>query len=187
MLPEPYDLLPTSARQSQTIAAGDVLFRQGARTRGLYVLKTGRVHLERVGPNGERLIIHRATSGTSFAEASVFSKHYHCDAIVMDAGELVRIDKSAVLAGFANPDFARAYGRQAAQQVQAHRQIIEIVGIRRAVDRVMAGIVTGLLEGTVVDFAARLQLTHEATYRALRALVEAGRVTNPSRGTYRLA
>ncbi|MDE4099600.1 hypothetical protein [Phaeobacter gallaeciensis] len=51
----------------------------------------------------------------------------------------------------------------------------------------MAGIVTGLLEGTVVDFAARLQLTHEATYRALRALVEAGRVTNPSRGTYRLA
>mgnify|MGYP001823698237 CR=1 FL=1 len=101
MLPEPYDLLPTSARQSQTIAAGDVLFRQGARTRGLYVLKTGRVHLERVGPNGERLIIHRATSGTSFAEASVFSERYHCDAIVMDAGKLVRIDKSAVLAAFA--------------------------------------------------------------------------------------
>ena len=41
MLPEPYDLLPTTARQSQTIAAGDVLFRQGARTLGLYVLKTG--------------------------------------------------------------------------------------------------------------------------------------------------
>ena len=129
MLPEPYDLLPTSALRPQMVAAGDVLFRQSARTRGLYVLKTGRVHLERVGPNGERLIIHRATSGTSFAEASVFSEHYHCDAIVMDAAELVRIDKSAVLAAFANPDFARAYGRHAAQQVQAHRQIMGIVGI----------------------------------------------------------
>ena len=78
MLPEPYDLLPTSALRPQTIAVGDVLFRQGARTRGLYVLITGRVHLERVGPNGERLIIHRAASGTSFAEASVFSERYHC-------------------------------------------------------------------------------------------------------------
>ena len=187
MLPEPYDLLPTSALRPQMVAVGDVLFRQSARTRGLYVLKSGRVHLERIGPNGERLIIHRATSGTSFAEASVFSERYHCDAIVMDAAELVRIDKSAVLAAFANPDFGRAYGRHAAQQVQAQRQVMEIVGIRRAEDRVMAGMVAGLLEGTVVDFAARLQLTHEATYRALRALVEAGRVTNPSRGTYRLA
>ncbi|MGZ2260156.1 Crp/Fnr family transcriptional regulator [Roseobacter sp. A03A-229] len=187
MLPEPYDLLPTTALWPQTVAVGDVLYRQGTRTRGLYVLKSGRVHLERVGPNGERLIIHRAAPGTSFAEASVFSERYHCDAIVMGAGELVRIDKSAVLAAFGNPDFARAYGRQAAQQVQAHRQIMEIVGIRRAEDRVMAGIVAGLLDGTVVDFAARLQLTQEATYRALRALVEAGRVINPSRGTYRLA
>ena len=36
---------------------------------------------------------------------------YHCDAVVMDAGELVRIEKSAVLAVFGNPDCARAYGR----------------------------------------------------------------------------
>lgn len=187
MLPEPYDRLPNSAFRAQTVATGDVLFRQGARTHGLYVLKSGRVHLERVGPNGERLIIHRAASGTSFAEASVFSEHYHCDAIVVEAGELVRIGKAAVLAAFANPDFARAYGRHAAQQVQAQRQIMEIIGIRCAEDRVMAGLVAGLLNGTVVDFAASLQLSHEATYRALRALVQKGRVTNPSRGAYRLA
>ena len=48
----------------------------------------------------------------------------------------------------------------------------------------MAGLVAGLLDGHVVDFAALLHLSHEATYRALRALVEAGRVTNPSRGVY---
>lgn len=186
MLPEPYNHLAATASSSQTIAAGDVLFRQGAQTQGTYVLKRGCVNLERVGPNGERFIIHRATSGTCFAEASVFSDRYHCDAIAIEAGEVVRIDKSVVLGAFAKPDFARAYARHAAAQIQSQRQLLEIVGIRRAEDRVMAGLVAGFLDGTVVDFAARIHLTHEATYRALRALVDAGRVSNPSRGTYRL-
>ena len=100
--------------------------------------------------------------------------------------ELIRIDKSAVLAAFADPAFARAYGRQAAQQIQAQRQMLEIVGIRRAEDRVMAGLVAGVLDGSVVEFAARLQLSHEATYRALRKLVQDGRVKNTCRGIYHL-
>lgn len=186
MLPNPYDLIPSSALRPISGAIGDVVFHQGDPTHGLYVVQTGRVHLERVGPNGERFIIHRAQAGTSFAEASVFSEVYHCDAICVEAGALIRIDKAAVLAAFADPAFARAYGRQAAQQIQAQRQMLEIVGIRRAEDRVMAGLVAGLLEGSVVEFAARLQLSHEATYRALRKLAQDGRVTNPSRGIYHL-
>ena len=98
----------------------------------------------------------------------------------------MRIDKAAVLAAFADVDFARAYGRQAARQIQEQRQLLEIVGISSAEKRVMAGLVAGLLDGQVIDFAALLHLSHEATYRALRALVEAGHVTKPSRGIYRL-
>ena len=187
MLPEPYNRLPKSAQHGVCAVPREVLFRQGAVTRGLYILQTGRIHLERVGPNGERLIIHRATAGTSFAEASVFSDRYHCDAVVAEAATLVRIDKAAVLNAFEDPDFARAFGRQAARQIQAQRQMLEIVGIKSAEERVLAGLVAGLLDGSVVDFAALLHLTHEATYRALRVLVKAGRVTNPSRGVYRLA
>jgi CRP-like cAMP-binding protein len=187
MIPEPYVRLPKSARQRFVAGARETLFRQGAETTGLYVVLNGRVHLERVGPNGERFVIHRAAAGTSFAEASIFSKHYHCDAVVIEAGEFVRIEKAAVLAAFADVEFARAYGRDAARQTQVHRQLLEIVGIRSAEERVMAGLVAGLHDGTVLDFAALLHLSHEATYRALRTLVEAGRVTNPSRGVYRLA
>ncbi len=186
MLPNPYDLIPSSALRPFSGTVGDVVFHQGGSTHGLYVVQTGRVHLERVGPNGERFIIHRAQAGTSFAEASVFSEVYHCDAVFLEAGALVRIDKAAVLAAFAEPEFARTYGRRAAQQIQAQRQMLEIVGIRRAEDRVMAGLVAGLLDGSVVEFAARLQLSHEATYRALRMLVQDGRVTNPARGIYHL-
>ena len=182
MLPNPYDHIPSSALRPFSGAVGDVVFHQGGPTHGLYVVQTGRVHLERVGPDGERFIIHRAQAGTSFAEASVFSEVYHCDAVIVEAGALIRIDKASVLAAFADPAFARAYGRQAAQQIQAQRQMLEIVGIRRAEDRSMAG----LLEGSIVEFAARLQLSHEATYRALRKLVQDGRVMNPSRGIYHL-
>jgi DNA-binding IclR family transcriptional regulator len=50
----------------------------------------------------------------------------------------------------------------------------------------MAGLVAGVLDGSVVEFAARLQLSHEATYRALRKLVQDGRVKNTCRGIYHL-
>ncbi|PRZ44787.1 Crp/Fnr family transcriptional regulator [Tritonibacter scottomollicae] len=186
MLPNPYDHIPSSALRPISGAVGDTVFHQGDPTHGLYVVQTGRVHLERVDPDGERFIIHRAQAGTSFAEASVFSEVYHCDAVIVEAGALIRIDKASVLAAFADPAFARAYGRQAAQQIQAQRQMLEIVGIRRAEDRVMAGLIAGLLEGSIVEFAARLQLSHEAIYRALRKLVQDGRVMNPSRGIYHL-
>ncbi len=184
MMPDPYARLPQSAKHRVAADARETLFRQGAETTGLFIVLNGRVHLERVGPNGERFVIHRAMARTSVAEASIFSEHYHCDALVIEAGEFLRIDKAAVLTAFADVEFARAYGRQAARQIQAQRQLLGIVGIRSAEERVMAGLVAGLLDGHVVDFAALLHLSHEATYRALRALVEAGRVTNPSRGVY---
>lgn len=184
MSPEPFDLIPQAAQHRVVADARETLFRQGAVTTGLYIVLSGRVHLERVGPSGERFVIHRAIAGTSFAEASIFSEHYHCDAMVTEAGVFLRLDKSAVLAAFSDADFARAYGRRAAGQIQAQRQLLEIVGIRSAEERVMAGMVSGLLDGPVVDFAALLNLSHEATYRALRTLVNAGRISNPSRGVY---
>lgn len=186
MLPDPYDRLPDIALHRVSALSRETLFQQGSVTKGLFVVLSGRVHLERVGPNGERFVIHRATAGTSFAEASIFSEEYHCDAVVIEAGDLIRIDKAAVLAAFADADFALSYGRQASRQIQAQRQLLEIVGIRSAEGRVMAGLVAGLLDSAVVEFAAVLHLSHEATYRALRALVDAGHVINPSRGEYRL-
>ena len=187
MIPHPYNRLPEAAQQRLSAIPRETLFRQGAATKGLYVVLSGRVHLERVGPQGERFVIHRATAGTSFAEASIFSERYHCDAVAISACNLVRIDAAAVLAAFGDAEFARAYGRQAARQVQAQRQLLEFVGIRSARDRVLAGLAAGLLDGTVMEFAAQLHLSHEAVYRALRALVNAGHVTNPSRGEYHLS
>ena len=70
MLPDPYDRIPTTALRRLSADAGDLVFHQGMRTHGLFVVRSGRVHLERVGPDGARFVIHRALPGTSFAEAA---------------------------------------------------------------------------------------------------------------------
>jgi hypothetical protein len=66
------------------------------------------------------------------------------------------------------------------------RQLREILAIRSAKERVFAGLVASLLVGIIIDFAAIVSLTHEATYRVLRQLVTDGKVNNPKRGVYRL-
>ena len=143
--------------------------------------------MERIGPDGEPVTIHSVQSQQSFAEASVFADRYHCDAVVLAEGEIVRIPKSIILSGFADTEFSTAYNRIMSRQVQAYRQIVEIMSIRSAVERVYTAVVAGLLDTSVMNLSQRIALTHEATYRALRTLVRQRRLENPSRGQYRLA
>ena len=186
MIPAPFDMLPPERMVKLTPARGLVLFREGDPAKGLFLTLSATIRMERIGPDGERVTIHTAQEGQSFAEASVFAEQYHCDAVVLVEGAVLRIPTSTVLAGFADPEFSAAYNRIMSRQVQAYRQIVEIMSIRSAVERVYAAVVAGLLDGSVITLSQRIALTHEATYRALRTLVRQGRMENPSRGEYRL-
>lgn len=186
MLTDPFNLLPEDRLEKRGVDARDVLFREGAATRGMYLSHDATVRLERVGPDGEPVTIHVAGPGQSFAEASVFAERYHCDATVTAQGQVVRLPKELILDALADPEFARGYTRLLSRQVQSYRQLLEITAIRSATKRVHAAMVAGLLDGPVTVFAARIGLTHEATYRALRALVREGRIENPARGVYRV-
>ena len=186
MVPAPFDLLRKSAVSLLSVRQGEALFRYGDPSRGLFASLNTDVHLVRVGQDGQSIMIHRATAGTCFAEASLFSKTYHCDAIAQGDGAVYQIDKAAVLRALEDPEFAIAYCNTLALQVQQMRHLREILAIRSAEERVFAGLVAGLHVGTVIDFAATISLTHEATYRALRLLVKQGSVDNPQRGIYRL-
>ena len=182
----PFNLLPSSAVYSRTVGQNECLFHGGDTTRGMFVAGSIDVHLMRVGPDGEGVLIHRAVAGTSFAEASVFSETYHCDAIAQGDGRVFQIDKFEVLKALNRTEFAVPFYKSLAMQLQQLRQIREIIAIRSAEKRVYAGLVAGLLTGQVVDFASTISLTHEATFRALRKLVQEGRVLNPKRGIYHL-
>lgn len=186
MIPTPFNLLPKSAVTSLDMKRGDHLFRHGDQTYGLFVAEDVTVHLVRISKGGDTILIHRATPGTWFAEASLFSETYHCDAITQQDGRVFCINKTAVLSGLQDHEFAKAYCEILSVQVHQTRQLREILAIRSAKDRVYAGLIAGLLVGTVIDFAATVSMTHEATYRALRELVAEGKVQNPRRGIYRL-
>lgn len=184
MLPPPFQLLADATVQRLDPVDGEVLFREGEPTNGIYISVDAEVHLVRVGPSGEPITIHRSTAGNSFAEASVFTERFHCDAVVRVSGQVIRIPRATVLAGFQNPDFALAYNRLMSRQVQSYRQLLETVSIKSAKERVYAAMVAGLLKGSVMAFSSRIALTHEATYRALRTLERDGRISNPERGVY---
>lgn len=187
MIPAPFDMLPSERLKHLTARKGAVLFREGDRADGMFVSLTAMVRMERIGQDGEPVAIHTVEARQSFAEASVFADRYHCDAVVRAEGDILRIPKSIILDGFADPEFATAYNRIMSRQVQAYRQIVEIMSIRSAVERVYAAVVAGLLDRSVMILSQRIALTHEATYRALRVLVSQGRLENPSRGQYRRA
>ena len=186
MIPAPFDMLPSKRLKQFTAVKGTVLFREGDPTDGMFVSLTAAVRMERIGPDGELVTIHTVESPQSFAEASIFADRYHCDAVVLAEGDIFRIPTSVILDGFTDPEFSTAYNRIMSRQVQAYRQIVEIMSIRSAVERVYAAVVAGLLDTSVMNLSQRIALTHEATYRALRTLVSQGRLENPSRGQYKL-
>jgi len=167
---------------------GDVLFRQNQTTSGLYRVLTGCVTLQRTGLGGETLTLHRAVSGGFFAEASVFSATYHCDAVCTQAGRVTKIAKADVVATLrSDAAFADGFTRLLAVQVQQYRAHIELLAIPSAKGRVLAAVQVGYFDSTVTALATRINLTHEACYRALRGLCDDGRMVQVGRGKYAVA
>ena len=173
------------AKQEIVMQQGDVLFRQNQITSGLYRVVIGCVTLTRTSITGEDLTIHRAVSGEYFAEASIFSNTYHCDAICTEDGNVQKISKNAVKKAMqSDPAFSEELTRRLATQVQQYRAHIELLAIRSAKERVLAAFEAGYLATTIPGFASRINLTHEATYRALRTLCDEGRMKRVKRGHY---
>ena len=167
---------------------GDVLFRQDQTTSGLYRVVSGCVTLQRTGLGGDILTLHRAVSGGLFAEASVFSATYHCDAICVEAGSVTKIAKADVKATMqSNPAFSEGFTRLLAIQVQQYRAHIELLAIPSAKDRILAAVQAGYFDSTVTELATRINLSHEACYRALRGLCDEGLMVRVGRGKYTLS
>lgn len=186
MIDDPFALLPTTARRAQNMADGDVLFRQDQSTSGLYLVVEGCVSLRRTSLGGDILNLHRAVSGGYFAEASIFSDQYHCDAICTESGTVMKISKTDVIDMMQSSRlFSEGFTKLLAMQVQQYRAQIEILAIRSAKERVLAAVRAGYLDAKVTDLAMRINLTHEACYRALRALCDDKLMAQVGRGHYR--
>lgn len=174
--------LPAGVSTRQ-LEAGQALFHQGDEATAIFAVERGRLRLVRHTVDDRRVVLHTAHGGDLFAEAALFSDVYHCDATADTASRVRVLSKPALLAAFrADPDFAQRFMAVLARQVMALRTRLELRSIRSARERVLQHLMlaadgdgrTVRLDGSLMDLAAEIGLTHEALYRALAALEREG-------------
>ena len=78
--------LPAAFRKNlplREVRAGATLFRQGDAVTAIFEVETGRLRLVRHAIDGHPIVLHTARAGELFAEAALFAKAYHCDAVAV--------------------------------------------------------------------------------------------------------
>jgi CRP-like cAMP-binding protein len=181
MLPQIAGVLP-SVRH---LSAGTTLFRQGDKAFAIFRLLSGRITLNRVTPAGTEVAMHTARPGELFAEASIFSTNYHCDAVAVRDSEVLVYPKAELTRQLkGNPEELWAFSTELAHRVQGLRTRLEMRQIRSAPERVLQTLrlrcdATGAwqMDGTLKQFAEEVGLTHEALYRALATLERDRRIS----------
>jgi len=170
------------AAELQTVPAGAMVFRQGDRSRGIFLLLAGSVRLQRVTPDGTAVTLHQVRAGETFAEASLFSDRYHCDAVAMAQSRVGRYPKAALATALrGDPESLWRFSADLAHSLQRLRSRYEIKQIRSAPQRVLQFLRLRCdadgryaAPGALMDLAAELGLSHEALYRALATLERDG-------------
>ncbi len=157
--------------KERALKPGQPLFRTGQRPVGLYEIISGKVRLVRVDRTGRETVLYSANAGDTIAEASLFSKSYHCDAIATTPARVRLYPKEAIFAEFKrNPEAARAFMARLANQLMEARTRLERRNINSARERVRHYLALNVgadgrtvkVPGTLKELAADLGLTHEA-------------------------
>jgi CRP/FNR family transcriptional regulator len=176
------------------LAAGETLFTAGDATRGFFLVRRGRIRLARFSASGRETALFVAGPGERFAEASLFSETYHCDARAVTECSVECFPKAAVLTLLQNDAAARLdLTADLARQVMELRAALTLRDIRSARERVLAHLIaragadgrTVIIEGLLKDIAAAIGLAPEVLYRTL-AQLEAERVIRRGDGTIEL-
>jgi CRP-like cAMP-binding protein len=187
-------LLPPPRRRR--LVRGEALFHAGDLAVGLVVVRAGLLELVRVSPEGRRAVLHRAAPGDTFAEASLFEARHHCDAIAAATAEVDVHGAAAVRrAAVADPVLGWRIAGHLAARLAAERARGERLARPRAEDRMLDALHalpaetdgTRRLRRTWKAMAAELGLSHEAVYRALARLEQAGRMRRLGQGCVWLA
>jgi CRP-like cAMP-binding protein len=169
-------------------ANSDTLYHIGAKPKFMLFVVEGEIRLVRRTRNGSEIVLQRATAGF-LAEASIEALRYHCDIVAGRDSRIVAFPiEQFRKALHDNEDFRNFWMTRLARELRKVRGQCERLNLRGAPDRIVHYIEAegsnGRLElrQTRKAWAAELGMTHEALYRALAALVRAGRVDSQERG-----
>lgn len=180
--------------QRRILQQGDVLFHQGDPAELVFTVESGSLRLLRYTGDGSAVSLHTARDGDSFAEAALFTDHYHCNGEVVSDSVIWCYPRRAVLEQLGEDKAcSKAMFDQLAAQVRYLRMLLELRSIRSATERTMQllrlradqhGFVR--LHGNLLDYAQELGLAHETFYRTLASLEKTGQIERIERQVIRL-
>ncbi len=176
--------------EQRPIEAGETLFRLGDPLQGVFCVIAGEVRLIRRARNGAEIILQRSRGGF-FAEASLGTKEYHCDAVAAEAGSVLRFPARAFRAALdEDVRFRGAWLDHLAREVRKLRAQCERLSLKSAPQRIVHYIDSEGTDGVATltesrkAWAAEWGLTHGALYRTRRRLkadgtlhIDANRIT----------
>ncbi|MCG3148707.1 MAG: CRP-like cAMP-activated global transcriptional regulator [Verrucomicrobiae bacterium] len=84
---------PLAARKE--FRKGQLIFSEGAPTRGFYLVVSGAVKIFRIGPDGRERVLHVVEANESFAEAALFMTEYPASAEALAATVVIVVDKNS--------------------------------------------------------------------------------------------
>lgn len=153
------------------LAPGETLFAAGEGVADIFMVRSGRVHLQRHTTHGAQMVLQNAGPGGVVAEASAYSSRYHCDAVAAEESLVAGVPKERFLSTLADhPALAASWSAMLARSVQAARLRAEIRSLPKVADRLAAWLGEGNAlpeKGRWQDVAVELGVTREALYREL--------------------
>ena len=153
------------------LAPGEALFLTGKEVAEIFMVRSGRIHLQRHTTYGAHMVLQNAGPGVVVAEASAYSSRYHCDAVAADVSVVAGLPKERFLSALEDePALAASWSAVLARSVQAARLRSEIRSLSRVADRLDAWLGEGNAlpgKGGWQNVAAELGVTREALYREL--------------------
>lgn len=94
---EDLGLLTSIGRQREHLR-GEVLFQQGEKATGFYVVASGKVKIYKLSPDGKERILHVILAGNTFADAAIFADGcYPACAETLEKATLIFFPKSSFL------------------------------------------------------------------------------------------
>lgn len=178
-----FALIPDQLRltaEQWALETGETLFRVGDRVAAVFSVMQGEVRLMRRDRHGTEVVLQRARNGF-FAEASLSSLVYHCDAVAGEKTSLIRFPAQRFREALSNDaEFREAWMVHLARELRKARTQCERLSLHSAADRVVHYLESEGADGCVdltqtrKAWAAELGLTHESLYRTLRRLEDEG-------------
>lgn len=157
---------------------------EGTQAESIFLVQSGCVRLVVFPDEGKQLVLYRARSGEAFAEEHLSFDQYSYRAIADEPTDLQVIPKGAILKEiYGDPVVAQKFINCLCGRYYQLRINFERLGIKSAKARVLHLLKTMQhlrpvldLTGKIKSLSQDLNLSHEATYRALRELEDSGQI-----------